>query len=286
MSNVVVIADSAASLPPALAKKWGIIVVPLQVIVDDQSFREGVDIAPAEVLEHLLASRAVSTSQPSVVAFQDAYRRAAESGASAIVAVLISGEMSGTVNAALLAAEGSSIPVEVVDTRSLAMATGFAAIAASAYAATGADADAVAQRARDVAASALCVFTLDSLEYLKRGGRVSAPTAALGAALSLRPIIEIRDGKLTVVDRVRTTARARQAMLDLVDTQLASYKRPAAAIMVLGEQMYGNDAALLVENQHPELAMLVRTPVSAALAVHAGPGALAAVVVDLPTNVG
>lgn len=285
MSTVAVIADSAASLPPALAKKWGIIVVPLQVIVDDHSYREGEQITPAEVLDHLVASRQVSTSQPSVAAFEDAYRRAAESGASAVVAVLISGEMSGTVNAARKAVQSASIPVEVVDTQTVAMATGFAAMSASAIAATGAGVDEVAARAREVASSSFSVFTLDSLEYLKRGGRVSSTTAAVGNALSLRPVVEIREGKLVVRDRVRTTARARAAMLDLLDDQLSSFARPAAAIMVLGDEQYGNEAALMVEHRHPELAMLVRTPVSAVLAAHAGPGTLAAVVVDLPADV-
>lgn len=285
MSNVAVIADSAASLPPALAKKWGIAVVPLQVIVDDHSFREGEQITPAEVLAHLLDKRAVSTSQPSVSAFVQAYRRAADQGASAIVAVLISGEMSGTVNAAIAAAHESPIPVEVVDSRSVAMGTGFAAMAAAATAARGAGLDEVAQRARTVAESALCVFTLDTLEYLKRGGRVSAATAAVGNALSLRPVVEIREGKLVVRDRVRTTARARTAMLDMVDAHVSTFTRPAAAVMVLGEEQFGSDAALLLESRHPDLAMLVRTPVSAVLAAHAGPGALAAVVVDLPPEV-
>lgn len=284
MSTVAVIADSAASLPPALAKKWGIIVVPLQVIVDDHSFSEGEDITPADVLAHLIAGRAVSTSQPSVRAFEDAYRRAAEAGATGVVAVLISGDMSGTVNAARKAAQGATIPIEVVDTHTVAMATGFAALAASALSAQGADVAAVAQRAREVASSALCVFTLDSLEYLRRGGRISAATAAIGDALSLRPIIEIREGKLAVLDRVRTTARARNAMLDVLDGQLQRFTRPAAAIMVLGEEQYGDDAASLVETRHPELTMLVRTPVSAVLAAHAGPGVLAAVVADLPAD--
>lgn len=285
MNPVAVIADSAASLPPALAKKWGIRVVPLQVIVDDRCFLEGEDITPAEVLAYLVGTSAVSTSQPSVEAFEAAYRGAAAEGASAIVAVLISGEISGTINAARTAARSVSIPVEVVDSRTVAMASGFAALSASAVAATGASVEVVAQRAREVASSSFCVFTLDSLEYLKRGGRISAASAAIGNALSLRPVLEIREGKLAVLERVRTTARARRSMLDVVDQKLATFVRPAAAIMVLGEEEYGDDAAFLMEHRHPELAMLVRTPVSAVLAAHAGPGALAAVVVDLPDDV-
>jgi len=282
MSTVAIITDSAASLPPALAKKWGIIVVPLQVIVDGVSYREGEEITHAEVLRHLEAGRRVSTSQPSVAAFEAAYAQAAELGASAAVAVLISSGMSGTVSAARTAAAGASIPVEVVDTGTLAMATGYAAVAASAYAAQGADMRAMADRAIFVASSALCVFTVDSLVYLKRGGRVSSTTAAIGMALNMRPVMQIEDGKVAIIDRVRSTSRARATMLDHVNRRISQLSHPAAAIMALGEEQYGNVAALLVENRHPELSMLVRTPVSAVLAAHTGPGTLAAVVVDLP----
>lgn len=280
--SVAVVVDSAASLPPALAKKWGVRVVALKVIVDDHAYDEGEQISATDVLERLLSGSRVSTSQPSIAAFEAAYRRAEDAGATEVVAVLISGEISGTVNAARTAAAHVGIPVEVVDTRTLAMATGFAAVAAAALAAEGADSAHVAAMARRVAASALCVFTLDSLEYLKRGGRVSAAAAAIGNALSMRPVMAIRDGNVVVLDRVRTTARARSAMLERVDASISMMARPAVAMMALGEEQYGSDAALLVESRHPELSMLVRTPVSAVLSAHTGPGTLAAVVVDLP----
>jgi len=280
--SVAVIADSAASLPPALAKKWGVSIVALQVIVDDHAYDEGEQIAAKEVLDRLLAGSRVSTSQPSIAAFEAAYRRAEDAGATEVVAVAISGEMSGTANAARAAAAHVGIPVEVVDTHTLAMATGFAAVAAAALAAQGGDSAQVAAMARQVSGSALCVFTLDSLEYLKRGGRVSAAAAAIGNALSMRPVMAIRDGNVAVLERVRTTARARAAMLERVDASIATMSRPAVAMMALGEEQYGNDAALLVESRHPELCMLVRTPVSAVLSAHTGPGTLAAVVVDLP----
>lgn len=282
MSNVAVMTDSAASLPPALAKKWGVTVVALEVVVDGQALKEGEDISPAEVLEHLENGTRVSTSQPNLGAFQQAFQEAADAGAQSIVAVLISATMSGTVNVARAAALHSQIPVEVVDTGTLAMATGYAAVAAGALAARGASTAEVANRARNVAASALCVFTVDTLEYLKRGGRISPAVAAIGTALSMRPVMAIESGAVVVLERVRTTHRARAAMLARVDQRIEAGTHPAVAIMALGEEKYGDDAAQLIESRHPGLSLLVRTPVSAVLSAHTGPGTLAAVVVDMP----
>lgn len=283
--EVAVITDSAASLPPALAQKWGLDVVPLQVIVDDEPFDEGEQIDPGAVLEALTSGRAVSTSQPSVAAFEDAYARAAASGATHVVAVLISSKLSGTVNCARVAAESASVPVTVVDTETLAMATGFAAVAAIALAREGATPHEVAAEAARVAASSHSIFTVDTLEFLRRGGRMPAAMAAVGRMLSVRPVFEIVDGEVAVVQKVRTTGRARQAVLARAEEAMAPMERPAAAVMILGDAAQGDRAAENFEAKHHELAMVVSTPVSAVLAVHTGPGTLAVVVADLPARV-
>lgn len=280
--HVAVVTDSAASLPPALARTWGIRVVPLHVIVDGQARLEGEQVSSDEVLAAMLARSEVSTSQPSVAQFEDAFSLAAEDGATHVVAVLISGTMSGTVDGARAAAENVQVPVTVVDSASIAMGTGFAAIAAASVARSGGTADAVAQAARDVAASARCIFTVDTLEHLKRGGRVSPAIAAVGSVFNVRPVLEVEDGEVVMVDRVRSTQRARAAVMERADRAIAHMRRPAAAVMVLGEGKFGDEAATGLEARHPGLAMLVRTPVSAVLASHTGPGTLAAVVVDLP----
>lgn len=283
--EVAVITDSAASLPPALAQKWGLDVVPLQVIVDDEPFAEGEQIGPAAVLDALVSGSAVTTSQPSVAAFEDAYARAAAAGATHVVAVLISSKLSGTVNCARLAAENAQIPVTVVDTQTLAMAAGFAAVAAIALARDGGEPHEVAAEAKRVAESSHTIFTVDTLEYLRRGGRMPAATAAVGRMLSVRPVFEIVDGEVAVVHKVRTTNRARQAVLTRAEEAMAAMERPAAAVMILGDVDQGDKAAADFETKHQELAMVVSTPVSAVLAVHTGPGTLAVVVVDLPSRV-
>lgn len=283
--TVAVITDSAASLPAGLAQKWGVRVVPLQVIVDGVSHAEGAEISSDEVLAELVAGRAITTSQPSTAAFEQTYAHAVAAGATAIVAVMISGKLSGTASVAQAAAAAVSVEVTVVDTNTVAMATGYAALAAAALAATGADAEAVANEARKVAASSICMFTVDSLEHLRRGGRISPAVAALGRVLGVRPLLQVENGEVSLFERVRTTARARAALVECADEAIAERVRPALAVMALGDPDYASDAARSLEHAHPRLAMTVRTPVSAVLSAHAGPGALAVVVVDLPSRV-
>jgi DegV family protein with EDD domain len=287
-STVAVVTDSAASLPPDLARALDIAVVPLQVIVDDVAYPEDASLGPAEVVSHLLADRLVSTSQPSPEAFVDAYKQAARAGASEVVAVLISGKMSGTVNAALAAADAVDIPVRVVDSQTVAMATGFAALAAAAGARAGGTAQEVAAEASRVAASSLCVFTVDTLEYLQRGGRISPAIAAIGKVLSVRPVLAIVDGEVGLVERVRTTVKARLVLVDRVEAHVEAMGSPVVAVMALGDGEageYGDDAARAIATRCPDLAPSVRSALSAVLAVHTGPGVLAAVVADVPRAV-
>lgn len=284
-SHVAVITDSAASVPTELVDAWGLDVVPLQVIVDDDTFLEDESFGPDAVLDALESGNSVSTSQPTVAAFADAFARAADAGASSVVAVLISSKLSGTVNAARVAAESAPIPVTVVDSLTLAMGTGFAAIAASALAQQGASAQEVAAQARRVAESSHTIFTVDTLEFLRRGGRMPAALAAVGQMLSVRPVFEIVDGVVEVAHRVRTTSRARQAVISRAQDLIATMARPGIAVMTLGEQGMGAAVESLYQGELKRGSMLVRTQVSAVLAVHTGPGTVAVVVADLPAQV-
>lgn len=281
-SRVVVVTDAAASLPEPLALRWNVSIVPLEVAID------GEPLGPAElgdldrVLDALEARAQVTTSQPSVGAFESAYSAAIAAGATHIVSVHITQSISGTVNAARLAADAAAVPVTVVDSGSVGMATGWAALAAAAKAKAGADAEEVAAEASRVAAGATMLFTVDSLEYLKRGGRVGPTIAAIGDALNIRPVLTVANGKISILQRVRSTPRARALVVDLAERAIASLPRPALAIMGLRAQAYADDIAASLEVRHPKLAMLVRTPVTSVLAVHGGPGSFAAVVADIP----
>lgn len=282
--TVAVITDSAASLPADLARTWGIRVVPLQVIVDGVSFAEGADISPADVLTDLESGQTVTTSQPSPHAFEQAYRHAESAGATDVVAVLLASSLSGTVAAARAAAQHVKIPVTVVDSETVAMATGFAAISAAALATTGADAVAVAEEARRVVRSTVCIFTVDTLEYLRKGGRINPAVAAAGKMLGVRPVLEVVGGEIVVAERVRGTSRARDALISRVDAAIEQCARPAVALMTLGGSEFADSALDGLRDRHPNLAMALHTPISAVLSAHAGPGTIAAVIADLPAH--
>jgi DegV family protein with EDD domain len=277
-----VVVDSAASIPEALVERWNLDVVPLEVIIDGEPYPEGPAMTSEDVVGALEGGRSVTTSQPTVGALLEAYRSAADAGAEGVVSIHISGEVSGTVNAAEVAARESPIPVEIVDSRTLAMGLGYSALAAAALAKKGAPTSEVAEEARRVAASSSVVFTVETLEYLRRGGRVPRATAVLGEAFSIRPILGMVDGEVEPLERVRTTARARERVIEMIEEKVASLSSPGVAVMGLRIPRFVDEVAHRLQERHPNLVMTVGTSLSAALAVHGGPGCFVLASADLP----
>ena len=253
----------------------------------------------------------MTTSQPSPAAFARAYAHAVERGAREIVSVHLSGELSGTVSAAGLAALAAPVPVHVVDSRSVAMGLGLAAVAAAelvagspaggrrrpfpaagfvagpagpAGPACPADGAAAAERARQVAASTSIVFLVDSLEHLRRGGRMSATAAAMGTVLGLRPLLALRSGRIEVAEKVRTRRAARErlealALEALALKNLAGREGAQVCVHHLGQP----ELALALADRiraRPGVGEVSVSEISAVLAAHAGPGLLAVVVAD------
>jgi DegV family protein with EDD domain len=217
MSGTVVVTDSTASLPDEVARARDIVVVPLQVVIGATVYDEGPDGATPEMVAQALKDfRPVSTSRPSPARLTEVYAEAASDGADEILSIHLSAEMSGTYESAQLAARDAPVPVTVVDSRQVGVATGYAALSAQDVVdAGGSTADAaVAARARAEASTAL--FYVDTLEYLRRGGRIGATAALVGGALSVKPLLRIDDGRVVNLDRVRTSARALSRMEDLI----------------------------------------------------------------------
>jgi DegV family protein with EDD domain len=217
MSGTVVVTDSTASLPDDVVTERGIVVVPLQVVIGATVYDEGPGGAtPEMVAEALEAFRPVSTSRPSPALMLEVYEKAAASGAGSILSIHLSGEMSGTCESAQMAAREASVPVTVVDSRQVGYATGYAALAAADVLAAGGDEGAAADAARRRAEASTSLFYVDTLEYLRRGGRVGAAAALLGGALAVKPLLCIADGRVATLERVRTSARALNRLEDLV----------------------------------------------------------------------
>jgi DegV family protein with EDD domain len=276
---VAVVTDSTAYLPAELSGSYELTVVPLTVVINGEDGLEGLEIQPAEVARALGERRAaVSTSRPAPSQFSAAYQRLLDAGADGIVSIHLSAKLSGTFEAASLAALELGPRVEVVDSGTAGMGLGFAALAAAAAAREGQDLDSVRRVAVDHVSRVSTLFYVDTLEFLRRGGRIGAASALLGTALSVKPILHMADGAIVVRDRVRTAGRALAKLVDLaveasgegeVDIAVHHLEQPdrAAALadaiaMRLGDRL--RDCYL--------------TEVGAVVAAHVGPG-LAGVVV-------
>ncbi len=203
-----IVTDSTSSLSPDDAEREHITVVPLQVIIGADVFTEGRDVTADMIAEALAGFVPVSTSRPTPDDFLAVYEQLAADGAEAIVSVHLSSRMSGTFDSALLAAKQASVPVTCIDSTQVGIATGFAAGRAAQARDAGDDAVGVADAARRAGETSTALLYVDTLEYLKRGGRVGSAAALIGSALAVKPILTIADGLVVPLERVRTKAKA------------------------------------------------------------------------------
>lgn len=275
---VAVVTDSTAYLPEGLAERRGIRQVPMHVLVDGRSRLDGVQLGPKELVAALGRRASVSTSRPAPGEFEAVYAEALRAGADGVLSVHLSRALSGTWEAARLAAEQvGSERVRVVDSRSTGMALGFAVLAAAAVAAAGGDLEEAFTTAQRVAARTHTYFSVDTLEYLRRGGRIGPAAALLGTALSVKPLLYVDSGRIVPLEKVRTAARARARLVELV-MQVAGSDPFDLAVHHLGA---AQRAAELVEQLHarlPKLNQCLISEVGAAIGAHAGPGMLGVVV--------
>lgn len=272
------VTDSTAYLSSELIEKHGIGVVPLHVVVGGQECREGVDIAPGEVAEALRSFRPVSTSRPSPQAFLDVYREAAEKGADAIVSVHISADMSSTIGSAQLAANQSPVPVTVIDSRSMGMAMGYAVLHGAALAARDVTAEEVAEAVRARCTAATVVFYVDTLEHLRRGGRIGKANALLGSALAIKPILGLSGGSIVPLERVRTSSRAISRLEDLAVEAAAAAGSVDVAVHHLDSAERADKLAERLRSRVDGLGDLTVVELGAVVGAHVGPGTLAIVV--------
>jgi DegV family protein with EDD domain len=276
-SRIAVVTDSTAYLPSAM---WNsVTVVPLSVVIFGVEGLEGVDVSPADAARALEGRRPdVTTSRPAPQAFGDTYRRLLDGGATGIVSVHLSAKLSGTSDAAVLAAAGFGDRVTVVDSCSTGMGLGFPTLAAVAAAAGGADLTGVRRAALDAIPRTTTLFYVDQLEYLRRGGRIGAASALLGTALSVKPILLVRDGAIVVHDKVRTASRALERLVDLAVAAAGDSPVDVAVHHLRSPERAQSLAEQLRLRLGEQLANWYVTEVGAAVAVHVGPS-LASVVV-------
>ncbi len=234
----------------------------------------------------LRARKSVSTSRPTPAAFLQAYEAAAESGATSVVSIHLSSRMSGTFESAELAARDSSIPVHAVDSRQVGIATGFAVLTAAELAASDADAEQVAHSARVRAGATTSLFYVDTLEYLRRGGRIGAAAAWVGGALAVKPLLRIHEGEVSSLEKVRTSARALGRLADLAVEACGARAVDVGVAHLANSDAADQLAASLTERLEPNLAgrSVWCGEVGAALGAHVGPGMVAVCVSPRPVH--
>jgi EDD domain protein, DegV family len=282
--NVAIVTDSTASLPEELVASHGIAVVPLHVVLGGQQYSEGVDITAVELAAALRKFGTVSTSRPSPQAFLDAYEAAAAGGADSVVSVHISSDMSGTVGSATLAAGQSPIPVEVVDSRSVGMALGYAALSAAVAAQQGKDVKTVAAIASTRARAATVIFYVDTLEHLRRGGRIGAASALLGSALAIKPLLALSDGHIDPIEKVRTAARAlnRLEELALQASDSAGDSGVDIAVHHLDSPTRASDLVDRLRARVSSSTKVILVELGVVVGAHVGPGTIAVAVSPRP----
>lgn len=276
MARRVALVSDSTSVDVAMAARLEVAVVPLQVVIGTSSYDEGAASSLA-VLTALQKSQQVSTSRPAPERFVQTYRELASARAESILSIHLSGEVSGTFESALLAARDVDVEVVVVDSRQLGMATGFAVAAAAGALDEGASVSEAAEVARARAAATTGLFYVDTLEFLRRGGRVGVAAALVGSALAVKPLLKIDDGRIVQLDKVRTSSRA-IARLEEIAITAAGGRMVDIAVSHLANEQRARALANRLSERIPNIGELVVNEVGAVIGAHVGPGMLAVVV--------
>jgi DegV family protein with EDD domain len=266
-----IVTDSTADLTPEQQRAAGITVVPLNVHFGDEVFRDHVDLSADEFFRRLKASSQLPrTSQPSVGAFEEAYRKLLEGG-NEIVSVHLSSKVSGTYNSALMAAQSvGDGKIDVVDSLSTSMALGFMALEGAKLAKAGRDRQAVAECLQGLVPKARVICVVDTLTYLERGGRIGKARALLGSLLNVKPILQLKDGEVVPVGRARGRP---QSLSRLVELLQRDGKVSQLAIMHGAAQRDAEQLRERVASSYPGVDIQL-TEIGAVLGTHTGPGVI------------
>ena len=280
VGRVAIVTDSLAWLPAEVAARHGITVVPLHVHIGEEQFTETVDLSAGEFYARLRGGGPhPRTSQPAVGEFLEAYRAAAK-GADHILSIHASSKLSGTCNSAAVAAaqlreECPEIGVETLDTQQIATAEGIVAVRAAQAAAGGATFPEVIAAAREMATKPRVLLAVETLEYLRRGGRIGRAQAFLGGLLHVRPILTVTDGEVAPLERVRTRGRMKERLLELMEREAGG--RPLAHVGV-GHAAAPEDGEELLDAVRRRFTVTGETlfaEIGPVIGTYVGPGALA-----------
>jgi len=273
MSFTALVSDSTAGLSQEFVEKHGIRVVPLYIEMDGKTYRDEVDITAAEFYERLPNCTILPiTSQPSAGDFVTVYRDLVERGASAIISVHLSSGISGTVSSAHAAAEEmDGVPVEIIDTQTASVSHMLAVEAGARALASGARCEEAVAVIRGVIEVQKIVFTVDTLEYLRKGGRIGGAAALLGSLLQFKPLLYFKEGEIDALERVRTSSRALKRMVEVLGEWMG-VEEPVSAVLVEAGCRDRAEALAKLVREGLNVADLRIEPLTPVLGTHVGNG--------------
>ncbi len=272
MSEIAIITDTLASIPPGLLKKYSIETA-LQILIwGEETLLDGVDITAQEFYERLATADVMpTTSQATVGSFVKLFEPHVAKG-TPILTIVVSDELSGTIQSAETAkAEFPDATIEIVDSKAVSMAQGYQVLAAARAAADGKPFDEVVKLARGASNNIGVLFVVDTLEFLHRGGRIGGAKKLLGTALSLKPVLQLQNGRVEPLENVRTKSKAKARIIDLVEERLRGKEKIRLAALHANAE---DEAAELLEamQQRCDAVETHMTLVSPVIGTHAGPG--------------
>lgn len=272
MSKVALVTDSTAYIPKDMVNEYDISVAPQVLIWGQETFRDGVDISPDEFYTRLKKSKTMpTTSQVNMATFQQIFQRLLDENHD-VLAILLSNRLSKTLESALQARElFPGAPIEVVDSWSTAMAMGFQVLSVARLAQQGAKLAECKALAEKATAYTGVMFAVDTLEFLYRGGRIGGATRFLGSALNIKPILELRDGRVEPVERVRTRKKSLMRLVEMVGERIAG-RQPVrlASLHANAAEEAKEILEIAIERYNP--IETVFSEVSPVVGNHAGPG--------------
>ncbi|HTX90161.1 MAG TPA: DegV family protein [Anaerolineales bacterium] len=277
MSRVAIVTDSTAYIPDNLLKKYAIPVVPLILIWGEETYEDGVNMLPEEFYRRLPDSKVMpTTSQATIPSMQQTFTRLLENGFD-VLGIFLSSKLSGTVQSALQAREmldKDAQRVAVFDSLATTMAMGWPVLTAARAAEAGENLSEclkAAEKARDQTG---VLFVVETLEFLRRGGRIGGAQALLGTALNIKPILELQEGRIESVEKIRTKGKALERMLDLAEEKMGG-RTPIRLAAVHADAEA--DAIALLETAKRRFSPVetVLSPLSPVIGAHAGPGTVA-----------
>lgn len=268
-TRVAIVTDSTADLPNDLAAARSISVVPLTLHFEGRTLLDGVDITPAEFYRRLpTATVHPTTSQPSPGRFAETYTRLLADHKE-VVSIHISEKLSGTYASARQAADMTDLKrVRVIDSHVVSMSLGLVTLAASVLAAQGLDGASIQSRIEEMRDSVETYFSVATLEYLRRGGRIGRAGALMGSVLQVKPVLCIRDGQVTPLERVRTFERALNRIIELT----RAVDRGDGVCVIVGHADAQSDAERVARELEAVAETLLIQPLGPVVGAHAGPG--------------